>query len=50
MMRTKLFLEEFRKNWIIISLGSILFAIGFFVINANEGEHKGLLIEDVFDS
>lgn len=37
-MRTKEFIKEFRKNWLIISLGSVCFSIGFFVINANEGE------------
>lgn len=37
-MRTKLFIEEFRKNWLIISLGCVFLTIGIFVLNANEGE------------
>lgn len=37
-MRTKLFIEEFLKNWIIIILGSVCLSIGFWVLYANEGK------------
>ena len=48
MLRTKLFIEEFKKNWLFIILGSICLSIGIFIINANEGramKHHSVLKE-----
>lgn len=39
-MRLNLFITEYKKNWLIASLGIILYAIGFAILGINEGKNN----------
>lgn len=39
-MRLTIFLAEYKRNWLIATIGIILYAVGFAVLSINEGETK----------
>lgn len=48
-MRLKLLLAEYKKTWVISTIGIVLYAFGIAVLNTNEGievyrEHKRTLL------
>jgi uncharacterized membrane protein YesL len=36
-MRLKYFLSEYKKNWLIATIGVVLFVFGFAILSINEG-------------
>lgn len=41
-MRLKLLLAEYKKTWVISTIGIVLYAFGIAVLNTNEGKPKVL--------
>lgn len=36
-MRLNVLIAEYKKNWLIASLGIVLYAVGFMILSINEG-------------
>lgn len=39
-MRLKFLISEFKRNWLIASIGIVLYFFGVAILNVNEGETK----------